>query len=89
MLTSQFLLAFLLAMALLAPQRTSADSPPAFVNILPNPGAEQIEGEKPAGFGVCAGAGKMRLTASTDQPHNGQRAADHRQRLAVHGVSLR
>ncbi len=44
-------------------------------NLAPNPGAEALVGQRPAGFGLYAGAGKAVLLASQDQPHSGKRAA--------------
>jgi len=45
-------------------------------NLVSNPGAEEVKGEKPArGFGVYVGAGKMKLSASAESPHSGKFAA--------------
>ncbi len=45
------------------------------INLLANPGAEQIKDGRPVGFGMYVGAGKMSLTASAESPHGGKSAA--------------
>lgn len=59
-----------LAALALAPAARAAD------NLLANPGAEEVQGQKPArGFGLYVGAGRMKLQASSENPHGGKQAA--------------
>ena len=59
----------LFALAAIAPSLAAA------ADLLPNPGAEEIRDGRPAGFGVYVGAGKISLTAASENPHSGKAAA--------------
>lgn len=45
-------------------------------NLVPNPSAEKVAKDgKPEGWGLYVGAGGMKLTATDQEQHSGQRAA--------------